>query len=160
MSTAAPPALSRARWPWLVLLALVAGALVVAAVDTTDDGGLRGLYRSVKCPQCQGQSVADSDSPAARAIRQSIADQKADGATDQEVRDFLVERYGDEVLLTPSRSGITGLIWFLPVAAFVFAVAGLAAVFRRWRTEPVSTASDDDRRLVADALRGPPTADD
>ena len=70
-------ALGRARWPWLVLLALFAAGLVVATVG--DDGAqtpaerARSLAQDIKCPTCQGQSVADSDATAARSIRTEIA---------------------------------------------------------------------------------------
>ena len=54
--------------------------------------------------------------------------------------------------LRPTASGVTGLVWFLPAFAFVIAIAGFAAVFRRWRNEPVVAASDADRALVEAAL--------
>lgn len=144
--------LSRSRWPWLVLLALLAGALVVAA---TDDGGAttlaersRGLAESIKCPTCQGQSVADSNATAAKAIRTEIAKRLEAGETDDEIRAYIAGLYGDEALLTPPRDGVAGLIWFLPVAAGVLVLGGLGAVFARWRTPTDVEVSDDDRVLV------------
>ena len=64
------------RWPWLVLVALLAGGLVVATFGDsgirTSDERARGLAETIKCPTCQGQSVADSSSPAAKNIRTEI----------------------------------------------------------------------------------------
>lgn len=148
--------MSGRRWPWLVIALVLAGTLTYGTVDDvgprTDGQRLRGLYESVKCPQCQGQSVADSDAPAAKAIRAEIKRRIDAGEPDGEIRSYLVSRYGDDVLLTPSNDGLAGLVWFLPVAIFVCAVAGLAAAFRSWRRDRAPTVSADDRDLVAQAL--------
>jgi len=150
-------ALSTARWPWLVLAALLAGALVVATIS---EGGprttaerARGVAESIKCPTCQGQSVADSAAPAARAIRTEIARRIEEGETDEEIRDYIAGIYGEENLLTPPSDGVAGLIWFLPAAGFVLAAGGLAAVFRRWRLPDQVEVSDADRALVEQARR-------
>jgi cytochrome c-type biogenesis protein CcmH len=149
--------LSRARWPWLVLVALLAGGLAVAALDgssaRTSEERARGLAETIKCPTCQGQSVADSSSPAAKNIRTEIVRRMEAGQTDQEIRDGIVATYGEDLLLTPPRSGVGALVWFLPVALFVGAVGGLVATFRRWRTPSVVEVSDADRVLVEQARR-------
>ncbi|MGH9183854.1 MAG: cytochrome c-type biogenesis protein [Acidimicrobiales bacterium] len=146
------------RWlPWLAVVAVVAGALVIGAGG---DGGpptpgqrASDLAASLRCPTCRGQSVRDSDAPAAEAIRTEIARRIDEGQGDEEIRAFLVTRYGPAVLLTPPRSGLAALVWALPVAALVGAVAGLALAFRRWRSVPGGEVSDDDRALVAWARR-------
>lgn len=153
--------LSRARWPWILLVALLAGALVVAAIGdsgprTTAERS-RGIAESIKCPTCQGQSVADSAAPAARAIRTEIGRRLEAGETDDEIRDYIAGIYGEESLLTPPSDGVAGLIWFLPVAGFVAALGGLVVVFRRWRVPDDIEVSDEDRVLVEQARRrGPP----
>jgi len=154
--------LSRARWPWILLVALLAGGLVVAAIG---DGGARttaerarGIAESIKCPTCQGQSVADSEAPAARAIRTEIGRRLEAGETDAQIRDYIAGIYGEDSLLTPPRDGVAGLVWFLPVAGFVGAVGALVLVFRGWRTPDDVAVSDEDRELVAQARRrGPDT---
>jgi len=150
-------ALSTARWPWLVLAALLAGALVVATIS---EGGprttaerARGVAESIKCPTCQGQSVADSSAPAARAIRVEIARRIEAGESDDEIRDYIAGIYGEQNLLTPPSDGVASLIWFLPVAGSVLAIGGLAMVFRRWRVPEDVEVSDDDRALVEQARR-------
>ena len=149
--------LSHARWPWLVLVALLAGGLAVAALDgssaRSSEERARGLAETIKCPTCQGQSVADSSSPAAKNIRTEIVRRMEAGQTDQEIRDGIVATYGEDLLLTPPRSGVGALVWFLPVALFVGAVGALVATFRRWRTPPDVDVSDADRVLVEQARR-------
>lgn len=148
--------LSRARWPWLLLVALLVGGLAVAVVgDTgpqTSAERARGLAEGIKCPTCQGQSVADSNATAARSIRTEIGRRIEEGQTDDEIRDYIVGLYPDSSL-TPPRTGVAGLVWFLPVALFVGAVGGLVAVFRSWRSPDDVEVSDRDRELVEEARR-------
>lgn len=148
---------SRARWPWILLVALLAGGLVVAAVG---DGGprttaerARAISESIKCPTCQGQSVADSAAPSARAIRTEVARRIEAGETDDQIRSYIAGIYGDEAMLTPPRDGVAGLIWFLPVAGLVAALGALVVVFRRWRVPDDVEVSDEDRVLVEQARR-------
>ena len=146
---------SHARWPWLVLVAVLAGSLAVAASGgsgpRTAEERARGIAESIRCPTCQGQSVADSNSPAAKNIRTEIARRIGTGQTDDQIRDQIAGLYGEDLLLTPPRSGVGGLVWFLPVALFVAAAGGLVAAFRSWRSPPDRQVSDEDRVLVEQA---------
>ena len=150
-------AISHARWPWLVLVAVLVGGLTVAAMGdsgaATSEERARGLAESVKCPTCQGQSVADSNAPAAKNLRAEIVRRLEAGQTDDEIRDAIAATYGEESLLTPPRSGIGSLIWFLPVALLVVAIGGLVTAFRRWQTPRHDPVSDEDRLLVERARR-------
>src|SRR5690606_39180607 len=108
----------------------------------------RNLAESVACPQCDGQSVADSDSEASTAIRERIEERIAAGASDAEIRDELANAYGEHLLLEPGRSGVSSLVWALPVAALVASLACLGFAFRRWRDGGAARASEADRELV------------
>lgn len=152
---------SSARWPWIVLVALLVGGLAVAVAGEsgprTSEERVRAITESVKCPTCQGQSVADSNASAAKSIRTEIARRIGEGQSDEQIRayidDDLAALYGEDLLLTPPKSGVAGLVWFLPVALFVGAIGGLIGAFRYWRGGAEDEVSDADRQLVADAQR-------
>ena len=120
---------------WAALAAVVLVALVIGVTDRTPataDERARHIGRTVMCPACSGETVADSQAPVAVNIRKQIARKIAEGESDDEIRDDLAATYGDRVILNPPKSGIAGLVWVLPVAALVAAVAGLVLAFRRW----------------------------
>ena len=141
-------------------MALVLGsALFVGTVTRsepmTNADRLTAIARTLKCQQCVGESVAESDAEISRAIRKDIGLRLEAGQTDAQIREAYREQYGDEILLTPSSSGVTGLVWILPVVLLVVALAGLAAAFSRWRVRGEVHATAADRALVADALGQP-----
>lgn len=134
---------------WLLLPLVVVGALWVGTrEEAVETPGARAdrLAAQVRCPTCRGQSVADSDAVAAEQVRTQIRARIDEGQSDDEIRAALVAAYGDEILLTPPRSGLAGLVWVLPVVALVLAAAGLAVAFLRWR------AAGEARRATPDDL--------
>ncbi|HEX4867922.1 MAG TPA: cytochrome c-type biogenesis protein CcmH [Acidimicrobiales bacterium] len=144
------------RWSWLVIVALVLVSLVRAGVSDgaprTDEERVRDIAATLKCPTCRSQSVAGSDSAAARAIRADIARRVADGESPDAIRDAIAATYGQDVQLVPARSGLAGLVWVLPVVALVAGLAGVGAVLARWRRTPLTHASAADQALVERAL--------
>jgi cytochrome c-type biogenesis protein CcmH len=141
---------------WVAMAAVLVAAL---AIGVTHDGGprtpeerARNLAETVACPTCDGQSVAESDAAASRGIRTLIAERIDQGASDDAIRDELVATWGESILLTPDSSGVGGLVWVLPVAALVLALAGMGYVFWRWRGMAAVHANDADRELVDRAL--------
>lgn len=107
---------------------------------------------SFKCPTCQGLSVAQSKASTARAIYVEIERQVTAGQTDQQIRTYLVSRFGEQQLLRPETTGIGSVAWIAPVVALVIGLAALIRVFRRAKTSPVDV-TDADRERVAEALR-------
>ena len=148
------------RWPSWVLMFLVAASLM--AVGAARDGGpqtqqerIDGITRRLACPTCDGESVYVSQASAAENIRDEVARQVATGRlADDEIVALIESRFGGRVLLVPRASGLDALVWALPVAVLVCAVAGLAAAFRRWGRQKSVRATDEDERLVADLLDG------
>ena len=108
------------------LVALAALAVVVAVRPGPEPSAAeRGeaLASELRCPDCQGLSVADSPTSSAQEIRRQIDELVAGGATDQAVRDHFVARYGDWILLAPS----SPLPWLVPLAVVIAGAAGLVA---------------------------------
>lgn len=144
------------RWSWFVIAALVLVAFLRAGLTEgsprTDEERVRDIAATLKCPTCRSQSVAGSDSTAARAIRADIARRVAEGQEAEEIRAAIAATYGDDVQLVPGRSGWAGLVWVLPVVALVLGLAGVAAAFARWQRSPRTHASDADRALVEEAM--------
>lgn len=150
---------------WVVLGALVVGLLAVAIFDSNDGPETASerefaLTNQFACPVCDGQSIAESDVPIARELRKEIRSRLAQGQTDNQIREYLVGLYGENIDLKPKAGGVTGLVWVLPVFVFVLAVAGLAMAFRRWNSEVAPISTDDDRRLVEHAQSGSPDGTD
>ena len=144
--------MSPRRAGWLAMAAVLVVALAIGVTrdrsPTTPTERAQHLAEQIACPVCDGQSVADSGVSASRGIRQLIDVRIGEGATDDQIRDEMASRYGDDVILTPGRSGLAGLVWALPVAVLVAAAVGVGLAFRRWRTRAVVRASAADRALV------------
>lgn len=143
--------------PWAVLAVTVVAALVVASgsssTDDTPEARVAHITEQLRCPTCQGLSVADSPSSTARAITDDVRQRVESGEPDDEIKQAYVDRYGEWILLRPRSSGIAAAVWALPVAGAVLAVTGLFLAFRRWRRQPRMRATSADRDLV-DRIRG------
>ncbi|MEU5530861.1 cytochrome c-type biogenesis protein CcmH [Micromonospora chersina] len=111
----------------LVTLAAAAGAaLARSAGDPGRQDPVRAVSAGLRCPACQGESVADSRSPIAAAMRQVVADQLAQGRDRAEIRRWFVQRYGADVLTDPPARGVRLLLWGVPVLALL--AGGYAAL--------------------------------
>ena len=147
--------------PWAIMAAIVVVALAVGSVGIneppTNAERVQNLTRSIRCPQCAGQSVAESDVSVSREIRRDIAQRVEQGQTDEEIRAYYSSDtvYGPDALLTPPADGVGGLVWVLPVVAIALAAVGLTLAFRRWAASGRRDATDEDRALVAEALDAP-----
>ena len=109
------------------------------------------LFTVVRCVVCQHESIADSPAGIAGDMRRLIREQIAAGATDQQVRDDLVRRYGDYVLFTPPVRTGTWLLWFGP-AVLVFAGGAALVLFARRRPQETVPLSSEEERRLADLI--------
>jgi cytochrome c-type biogenesis protein CcmH len=147
----------RARtWgPWAVLgvLLVIALVVVVARSQPSDSPTARAnrLAQELRCPTCESEAVANSQAPAAVAIRADIRRRIAAGESDGEIRAAVVQSYTQYVLLLPDGRGIGLVVWVVPLVVLFVGAAGLALALRRWRRQPRLAASAADEDLVARA---------
>jgi cytochrome c-type biogenesis protein CcmH len=154
---------------WM-LMALITVSLL--AVGTTRDTGpltqgdrIDAITKRVACPTCDGESVFVSRASAAEAIRKQVAREVAAGEkSDTEIIGSIAESFNGQILLVPRATGLDSLVWVLPIAVLVCAVAGLAMAFRKWRRQNTAGASGDDfalvNKLLADDVGVDPTDDE
>ena len=120
--------------------------------DPAQEARARSITRELRCVVCQNQSVDDSDAPLAKDIRVLVREKITAGASDAEVRDFLVERYGQYVLLRPPLGVDTALIWIGPFALFAVALGVAFAYMRRLRGAgaaiPQGLSAEEERQLA------------
>lgn len=110
-------------------------ALVLAVVvgtdtplpDSRDEARAQSLMREIRCVVCENEPVSHSTADIAVDMRRTIRQQVEAGASDQQVRDYFAERYGDFVLFRPPTSGAAILIWLFPFALLVAAGAWLVS---------------------------------
>ena len=130
-------------------------AAEVARPDAPTEQRLKDLAAELRCLVCQNQTIADSNAPLALDLRQQIRTQIAQGRSDTQIRDYMVQRYGDFVLYRPPLRATTALLWAGP---FVLLLAGLAifvGVVRRRRTEsavPAPAVAPDKRKAIRELL--------
>jgi len=132
-------------------LALVAMLAILWLAPSTAGGDRAdALASELRCPDCQGLSVADSQTASAREIRRQVDELVVAGATDDEVRAHFVDRYGEWILLAPASPAA----WILPFVAVAAGVGLLAAWLVRRRPGPPEQVTLDDetrRRLREEA---------
>lgn len=140
--------------PWLALAvvavaALAAGSLGTSTPPTAADRVLT-LTQSIRCPQCAGQSVAESDVAISREVRRDIAQRVEQGQTDDDILAYYASDtvFGSDALLTPPTDGVGGLVWILPVVAVIGAAVALGLTFRAWSASAGRSASSADKALV------------
>lgn len=104
----------------------------------------------LRCPVCQGLSVADSTSPAAVAMQNRVRELVAAGYDEAQIKAFFVERYGEWILLEPTTEGLNLLIWLLPGIGVGLGVAWAAATMLQWRKEPDDDLPSDRGALPKD----------
>ncbi len=150
---------------WKVVLAVLALAFAGAALAQADEVAhpdplvekrLKDLGEELRCLVCQNQTIADSNAPLALDLRNEIRHMIKQGQSDDQIRAYLVQRYGDFVLYKPPLKGITLLLWIGPFALLAAGIAVWLAIMRRQRQEPAPAASPPGgkRAAIAAMLEG------
>jgi cytochrome c-type biogenesis protein CcmH len=152
-----------ARLIALLLCVACASALAKEAAPVAADPALEARVMSVaaelRCLVCQNQTIADSHSGLAEDLRNQVREQLRSGASDEQVVQFMTDRYGDFVRYRPAWKGSTVLLWLGPAVFLIVGLGALALVLRR-RSKLAADQfePDDDEGLLAeDAAAGDPT---
>ena len=123
--------------------------------DPALEARARALGHELRCLVCQNQSIDDSDADLARDLRRLVRERMTAGDSDDEVKAFLVARYGDFVLLDPPFRPSTWLLWLGPAFGLLCAGAWLALRGRRRQAEAAAPLSDAERARLARLLAEP-----
>jgi cytochrome c-type biogenesis protein CcmH len=115
----------------LVAAALALTAPAFAQKDPALDARLKKLEEELRCLVCQNQSLADSNAPLAEDLRREVHALAAQGKNDDEIKQFLVQRYGDFVLYRPPVKATTWLLWAGPFLLLLGGGAVWLVVLRR-----------------------------
>jgi cytochrome c-type biogenesis protein CcmH len=135
------------------LLAAIAAVFCMAAAsdpserlpDPTQEARARHIFEQVRCLVCQNESIDDSQAELAHDLRHLVREQVAEGRSDDQIKRYLVDRYGEFVLMRPSWSLGNAALWIGP---FLVLALGVVLLFARLRTrapEPELDASDVER---------------
>jgi cytochrome c-type biogenesis protein CcmH len=143
------------------VLALVAGLLFSGSAFAVQPGEVlkdpalerraREISAGLRCLVCQNQSIDDSDAQLAKDLRLLVRERLVAGDTDDQVESFLVQRYGEFVLLKPTFGAHTMLLWLTPALVLVLGGIGAYAALRR-RPSPAAPTLDEEEREALDAL--------
>lgn len=142
-----------------LLLCLVTPVLAVSPGEMLADPVLeqraRDISAGLRCLVCQNQSIDDSDADLARDLRVLVRERLVAGDSNAQVEQYLVDRYGEYVLLNPRLNNHTLILW---IAAPVLLAFGLFGLFWAIRRAPAKTGegglSDDEKRVLAELSGG------
>lgn len=140
-----------------LLIALGALLCIAAAGDPTErlsdpaqEARARALFQEIRCVVCQNESIDDSEAELAADLRRVVREQVAAGRSDAQVRTYLVDRYGEFVLLKPSFGPGNAALWLTPALLLLIAAGGILWRARRASAEivPDSLSPEEEARLA------------
>ena len=136
----------------LLMPAAWGGEAKPVAADPALEERVTALATELRCLVCQNQTLADSNAPLALDLRNQIREKMQQGASERDIVDYMVARYGDFVLYRPPFKATTALLWAGPI---LLMIAGLAALYfrlARRRAEPKAELSEEERMRAAALL--------
>jgi cytochrome c-type biogenesis protein CcmH len=144
----------------LLMTLLLASINVFAAIEAHEFSNEleRQRYQSfieeMRCPKCQNQNLAGSDSPISADLRRELYEMIKAGKSDKEIVDFMVDRYGDFILYRPRITPVTYALWGAPIALLFIGSIVLIMILRRRRSMSLVQISqelnaDEQARLAA-----------
>jgi cytochrome c-type biogenesis protein CcmH len=141
----------------LLVCFTVLPALAVQPDEMLSDPALearaRALSAELRCMVCQNESIDDSNAPLARDLRILVRERLQAGDSDKAVKDFLVERYGDFILLKPPLEWRTVALWSAPFVLLVLGGAGIYLSLQRRRATSAIALSSAEQAKVDEILK-------
>ena len=138
------------------IAAFAVTALAVEPGEILKDPALearaRALSSEIRCLVCQNQSIDESNADLARDMRRLVRERLSAGDSDQSIRDYLIKRYGDFVMLRPPVKRSTWLLWFGPGLVLLGAAGVMIVYFRNRRRTTAAVALAEDEQARLDAL--------
>jgi cytochrome c-type biogenesis protein CcmH len=138
-----------------LLVALAAVALMGSASEPTErlpdpaqEARARVLFKEVRCLVCQNESIDDSEAQLAGDLRRIVREQVKAGRSDGEIRAFLVQRYGEFVLLKPRFSAGNAALWLAPVGVLLVGGVLMVGLLRRRQTVETELSQDEEDRVA------------
>ncbi len=107
-----------------------------------DEEEAQAIDQMLMCPVCPAESIDQAQVPLAKQMRQRVRELLAEGATRQEVLDYFADRYGQNVLASPPKSGVNLLAWALPIAGLLAALVAVFFVLRAMKGSGDGPAGD------------------
>ncbi|HET9037667.1 MAG TPA: cytochrome c-type biogenesis protein CcmH [Myxococcaceae bacterium] len=125
-------------------------------LDPEREARVQALGKQLRCPMCQGLSIADSNASAARAQMDKVRELVAAGRTDEQIRGYFTSRYGEWALLEPEASGMNLLVWFLPLLLLLGGGYAIARTMRRPASAPPAPAAEPEPEKGKEPVQSPP----
>lgn len=120
----------------LIMIAILGTACLTQGASPTLDERAQAIDRSLICPICPGETINQSQTELAAQMRFIVREKLAAGETRQDILDFFVERYNEDVLAAPPKSGFNLVAWGIPLLGIAAAMAALAIILRGMRRNP------------------------
>ncbi|MBE2278190.1 MAG: cytochrome c-type biogenesis protein CcmH [Rhodobacteraceae bacterium] len=140
----------------LVLILAAGAAPAVQPDEILADPALearaREIGREIRCPVCQGESIDDSNAPISRDLRIILRERLVAGDTNDEVIDYLVDRYGEFILFKPRATGANWILW-LAGPVMLVAAGGVAVLALRRKSAPEPALSPEEQARLAELMR-------
>lgn len=144
----------------LFLVVLVALLPVLALAQETKPGAqdlavesrVMALSQDLRCLVCQGESLADSNADLARDLRQEIREMVLQGKSDRQIKDYLVQRYGDFILFRPPVKSTTLFLWYGPFLLLTVGTAALFLILKRRRSRTLEPELSEEELARARSL--------
>src|SRR5690348_10933621 len=131
-----------ALYLFLALIALMVAAwsisYIYAARNQTLDQRVQEVASQIKCPVCQGESIADSKADLARQMRSQVRQQLQEGKSEQDVLSYFRDHYGDDILLSPQSQGFGLFSWLVPLLLVLGGCGLVYLTLRDWKRQALT----------------------